>query len=519
MKNTLTLLTAFLFASRLVLLAADQPNIVIILADDLGYGDVHCLNPVRGKIATPNLDRLASQSMTFTDAHDVASVCTPSRYGLLTGRYAWRSRLHHGVLDGYVPPLIDADRLTVAGLLQQHGYYTACIGKWHLGFTIEGADKKDAESGAKHGKYMGAPLGAVTTNGPTTRGFDLFFGYHHAKFMKSVFENDRVTKLVEPVDLLPTLVQRAGQFIADHATADKPFFLYLPLSSPHVPIVPTKEWEGKSGLGDYGDFVMETDWAVGQVLAALDRAGMADNTLVIFSSDNGCSPMAGVGPEQLKALKAKGFKGAKGKTEKYEGLEAMGHYSSGEFRGHKSDIWDGGHRVPFFVRWPGKVKPGSQSSQLISLADFMATCAGLLDAKLPAYAGEDSVNLLPALLGTDQGPLREAIVYNSINGYFGIQQGSWKLELCPGSGGWGTPKDQTAKKEGLPPVQLYNMDRDIGEEHNLQAEHPEIVQRLSTLLEKYVKDGRSTPGPAEKNDSPVNIWNKGEPQVDDDNDN
>jgi arylsulfatase A-like enzyme len=296
--------------------------------------------------------------------------------------------------------------------------------------------------------------------------------------------------------MLPTLVKRANQFITDRAKADKPFFLYFALSSPHTPLVPSREWQGKSGLGDYGDFVIETDWAVGQVLAALDQAGLANNTLVIFSSDNGCSPVAGV-----------------------KELEAKGHFPSGPFRGYKSDIWEGGHRVPFFVRWPGKVNPGSQSSQLISLADFMATCAGLLDAKLPANAGEDSVNLLPAFFGKYQGPLREAVVYNSIEGNFGIQQGSWKLELCPGSGGWGSPKDPMAKKQWLPPVQLYDMEKDIGEKHNVQAEHPEVVKRLTALLEKYVKDGRSTPGPEEKNDSPVDIWKKGQRQSDDDNEN
>lgn len=473
--------------------AADKPNIVFILADDLGYGDVHCLNPSRGKIATPNLDRLASQGMTFTDAHDVASICTPSRYGLLTGRYAWRSRLHEGVLDGYVPPLIDQDRFTVAELLQQKGYYTACIGKWHLGFTIEGGGEDKHKSRNSKCDLMGAPLGSVTTNGPTTRGFDLFIGYHHAKFIKSLFENDRVTKIIEPVDMLPTLVKRADQFISDRATSGKPFFLYLPLNSPHVPIVPSSEWQGKSGLGKYGDYVMETDWAVGQVLAALDKAGAANNTLVFFSSDNGCSPVVGV-----------------------KELEKKGHFPSGEFRGYKADIWDGGHRVPFFVRWPGKVKPGSQSSQLISLADFISTCDGILNAEMPDKAAEDSVSLLPALLGTDHGPLREAVVYNSINGNFGIQEGPWKLELCPGSGGWGSPRDSRAVKQGLPMVQLYDMDHDIGEKTNVEAAHPDIVKRLTSLLEKYVADGRSTPGAIQKNDSTVDIWKKNAPQLDDD---
>ncbi len=329
-----------------------KPNIVYILADDLGYGDVQALNPRRGRIRTPHFDSLVPQGMTFTDAHSGSSVCTPTRYGLLTGRYAWRTRLQNGVLDGYVTPLIAADRLTVPALLQQHGYHTSCIGKWHLGFTIEGADKN---GGKGRGKLEGAPIGSITRDGPLTRGFDEFFGFHHARMMKSVFTNDRVSEFIEPVDMLPRLTQRATEQVAERAKAGRPFFLYFAMSSPHTPIVPSKPWQGKSGLGDYGDFVMETDWAVGEVLDALDRAGIANNTLVIVTSDNGCSPQAGT-----------------------TRLENQGHFASAQFRGYKADVWDGGHRVPFLVRWPGKVKPGSHSSRLICHTDLMATCAEIL---------------------------------------------------------------------------------------------------------------------------------------------
>ena len=491
MKYTF-LLIALLLAPQAVLCAADvpksadKPDIVYILADDLGYGDVQCLNPQRGKIKTPNLDKLASQGMTFTDSHSGSSVCTPTRYGVLTGRYAWRSKLQNGVLDGYVQPLIAAGRLTVPALLKQNGYHTACIGKWHLGFTIEGAGKSGGNDKKAKGddKKMGAPLDAITRDGPLTRGFDEFFGFHHARMMKSVFENDRVAQIVEPVDMLPALVKHTGEHIAGRAKAGQPFFIYLALNSPHTPIVPSKAWQGKSGLGDYADFVMETDWAVGEVLAALDKAGVADNTLVIFTSDNGCSPAA-----------------------KVDNLEAHGHFASADRRGYKSDIWDGGHRVPFLVRWPGKVKAGSQCAQLICHTDLMATCAEILGAKSPDTAGEDSVSILPALLGTDTAPIHGTVVHHSISGRFAVRQGNWKLELCPGSGGWGKPGDADAKKRGLPDIQLYDLSTDIGETKNVQAEYPDIVQQMSKLLDDTIANGRSTPGAKQKNDATI-IVNK-----------
>ena len=463
------------------------PNILYVLCDDLGYGDVHCLNPNRGKIATPNMDRLGGQGMIFTDAHSGSSVCTPTRYGILTGRYCWRSRLQSYVLGGNDPPLIARDRLTVGALLRQHGYATACIGKWHLGMQF-----------AK--RMYREPI----LDGPAQHGFDYFFGISASLDMPPFvyIENDRFTEVptvkktwlrtgpaakdFEAVDVLPTLVRKAAAYIGSHAAAaksGKPFFLYLALNSPHTPILPTKEFQGRSGLGPYGDFVMETDWALGQVLEAVDRAGVADHTLVVFASDNGCSPAADI-----------------------PALQRQGHYPSAVFRGYKADIWDGGHRIPFLVRWPGKVKPDSRSDQLICLTDLMATCAELLHDKLPANAGEDSVSILPALLGTDRRPLREAVVHHSINGMFAVRQGNWKLELCPGSGGWGDPSDPRARQQGLPAIQLYDMRRDVGERSNQQSNHPEVVRRLSQLLESYVAQGRSTPGTPQKNDVPVDIW-------------
>jgi arylsulfatase A-like enzyme len=464
-----------------------KPNIVFILCDDLGYGDVHCLNPVRGKIATPCLDKFASQGMTFTEAHSSSAVCTPSRYSILTGRYNWRSHLQSGVLSGYSPPLIARDRLTVAELLQQHGYRTACIGKWHLGLTFAG-------------KGENRDLAQPIKNNPTTLGFDYFFGIAASLDMPpfAFIENDHFTQLptvtkkwlrsglaapdFEAVDVVPELTRKAKDFIATSAATNRPFFLYLPFTSPHTPLVPTKEWQGKSGLGDYGDFVMETDWAIGEVLAALDKNGVAGETLVLLASDNGCSPAAG--------------------TVK---LEQQGHFASADRRGYKADIWDGGHRIPLLVRWPGKVQAGTTCDQLVCLVDFMATCADILGEKIPANAGEDSVSLLPAMLGTATAPLHEAVVSHSINGSFAIRQGRWKLELCPDSGGWSVPKPGSKEAEKLPPVQLYDLGKDIGERTNEWAAHPEIVAQLTKLLEKYVANGRSTAGKSQTNDVSVNI--------------
>lgn len=465
--------------------AETPPNIIFILADDLGYGDVHALNPKRGKIATPCLDRMAAQGMAFTDAHSSSSVCTPSRYGLLTGRYDWRTQLQHGVLNGESKPLIAANRLTVAGMLKQKGYATACIGKWHLGMDMP--------------KPLTKPDGTIA-DGPITRGFDHYFGISASLDMPpyAFIEQDRFTKLptaklaagdhfragpgapgFKTEDVLPTLVAHSKAWIVDHKK--EPFFLYMPLNSPHTPIVPTAAWRGKSGLGAYGDFVMETDWAIGEVLNAVDASGLGENTLVIVSSDNGCSPHA-----------------------KVDELEHKGHFPSANLRGYKSDAWDGGHRVPFIARWPSQVKPDSHCDQMVCLNDFMATCADMAGAKVPETAAVDSVSLLPLLKGSDK-PVRDTLVHHSIYGNFAIRDGQWKLVLCPGSGGWSAPSEMQAEKKGLPAMQLYDMRQDVGERKNLQAQHPEIVARLKAELERIVADGRSTPGPKQANDVPVKI--------------
>jgi arylsulfatase A len=463
-------------------LGAAPPNIVIILADDLGYGDLQCLNPTRGKIPTPHLDRLAAQGMTFTDAHSGSSVCTPTRYGLLTGRYAWRTRLQKGVLDGgNDAPLIAEDRLTLPSFLKQHGYTTACIGKWHLGFQSDAAPLKD--KGKQTMGDSGLPVGARIIGGPITRGFDLFWGCSNARTMASLIEGDQVVEALPPIEMLPRLTQRTVDYIAAQANAaqaGQPFFLYVPLTSPHTPILPSPEWQDKSQLGPYGDFVMQTDASVGQMLAALDTHGLAENTLVFFTSDNGCSPQA-----------------------KTDQLEAQGHFASAHYRGYKADIWDGGHRVPFLVRWPEKIATSSTSSQLICLTDLLATCAELLNAPLPETAAEDSVSLLPALLGTATQPLRQTAIHHSIDGRFSLRQGDWKLVFCAGSGGWSQPKDPAAIAKGLPTQQLYDLKTDPSETTNLIATHPEIVSRLSEQLQQAIATGRSTPGSPQANDVTV----------------
>jgi arylsulfatase A-like enzyme len=461
-----------------------RPNIVYVLADDMGIGDVSALNPTRGKIKTPHLDRLASQGMVFTDAHSGSSVCTPTRYGLLTGRYAWRTTLQKGVLDGSDdPPLIAAGRLTVPALLKRHGYATAAIGKWHLGFGSElppGAKPVDPKRGRTF--EAGLPVGSRIIDGPVTRGFDYFWGCSNARTMSGLIENERVIETLPPLAMLPRLAERAVSYLAERARIREPFFLYVPLTSPHTPILPTPEWQGKSGLGAYGDFVLQTDAVVGDILGALERHGLAENTLVIFTADNGCSPAAGT-----------------------PALEQQGHFASAGFRGYKADIWEGGHRVPFITRWPGRIAAGSRSDQLICLTDLLATCAELTGTPLPAHAGEDSESFLPALLGQARAPLREAVVHHSINGLFSIRQGPWKLALCPASGGWSKPGDAEARQAGSPALQLYNLETDPGETNNLQAAQPEIVARLRALLDRTVAAGRSTPGERQRNDAAIDL--------------
>ncbi len=480
---------------------AKNPNIIYIMADDQGFGDVSALNP-QSKIPTPNIDRIAREGMIFSDGHTSSSVCTPTRYSVLTGRYHWRTHLQKGVLGGFSQPLISPGRLTVASLLKQHGYSTACIGKWHLGWDWplkEGGaanDKGDFAGGFKDGwkvDYTGE-----IKNGPCDLGFDCFFGISASLDMPPyVFVRDRTptepatiekafnrkgpaAASFEAVDVLPAITKEAIRFINDHSQSENPFFLYFPLNAPHTPIVPGGPWKGQSGINKYADFTMQVDWTVGQILKAVDDNRIADNTLVIFTTDNGCSPAANI-----------------------RELEAAGHDQNYIYRGHKADIFEGGHRVPFIVRWPGKVKAGSRTSQLVGQIDLLATAAEIVGGKVGQDAGEDSVSFLPVLLGQASQPIRTSIVSQSIGGQFAIRDGDWKLCLCPGSGGWSEPRPGRSDLSQLPPVQLYNLADDPGETNNLQAEHLDRVEKMKNMLAQIINNGRSTPGPRLQNDTEI----------------
>jgi arylsulfatase A-like enzyme len=467
--------------------AADRPpNVVYILADDLGYGDLSCFNP-ESKIRTGRIDALAGEGMRFTDAHSGSSVCTPTRYGILTGRYAWRTRLKKGVLNGYSEPLLEPGRITVADLLRQKGYATACAGKWHLGL---GWPKRDGAAGPA-GNHV--DFTKTLTDGPHTHGFDYSFILPASLDMPPYVyvENAKVTDAAirQVPDSPQPAFYRGGAAsssfdhgttlleITRHATAwldgrndGKPFFLYVPLTGPHTPHVPRPDFRGKSGAGNYGDFVLEVDWSVGQILDALARNQLADNTLVIFTSDNG----AYATPLHLE--------------------ETFGHKPNAGFRGQKSDAWDGGHHIPFVARWPGRVAPGSTCDRTVSLVDLFATCADLVKAPVPAGAAEDSFSMLPLLLGKTDPPVRPAVVMHSNDGVFAIKQGPWKLVLAKGSGGWSLPEGKAPAD--APAVQLYNTWDDPAEKRNLSEENPEIVKQLKALLEEFKKAGRSVTSPS-----------------------
>ena len=425
------------------------PHIVYILADDLGYGDVSAFN-AEAAWETPHIDGIARDGMLFTDAHSGSAVCSPTRYGVLTGSYAWRTRLKSGVLWSYDEPLINEDELTVAKLLQEHGYSTACIGKWHLGLGWSYVTpERDSVDFSKR-----------ITGGPLKVGFDYFFGITASLDIPPYvyIENDGVTALPDRLtesstkmgwwrsgptgpdfkheEVLETLTDKAIEFIGNHARSKRqqPFFLYFPLTAPHTPILPTEQFQGSSGTNAYGDFVLQVDRTVGKILETLDTYHLADRTLVIFTSDNGCSPEAD-----------------------FEELARFGHDPSAGLRGAKADIFEGGHRIPFMVRWPGKIKPGSSSGQTICLTDLMATVAAITGETLPPEAGADSYNLLPVMLQQEKQPIREATVHHSVNGSFAIRQGDWKLVLCGGSGGWSDPLPGSAEEAALPPFQLYNL--------------------------------------------------------------
>jgi len=474
--------------------AATRPNIVFIMADDMGIGDVGCYNP-QSLIPTPHIDRLAREGVRLTDAHSPSAVCTPTRYGVLTGRYCWRSPLKSEVLYGYEHPLIKPERMTVASLLKKHGYATACIGKWHLGLGWS------AKPGMKVDFDRPLPWPSITspelenkidfskpiTGGPNALGFDYAFytsGCSPVQPPYGFIENDRMVEipsvriprsyrarpgLMAPSwkqeDADPTFTNKAIEFIEKQVKEhpQQPWFVYFATSAPHAPWLPPDFCQGKSKEGPRGDLVVLVDWCVGQVLDTLQRLKLAENTLVIVTSDNG--PRVG----------------------------RNGHKSAGPYRGYKSHIWEGGHRVPFIARWPGRIQPGTASDELICLSDLAATCAAIVGEKLPRAAGEDSYNVLPALLGQKRKqPIREHIVHHSVWGVFSIRQGAWKLILeTKTSGGWEKPRG-SGPKPGTP-GQLYNIADDPYETTDLWEKRPEIVRRLTKLLEKSRRQGRSRP--------------------------
>ncbi len=483
-----------------------RPNVIYILADDLGYGDVRAFNP-KGQIATPNIDRLAGQGMRFVDAHSPSAVCTPTRYGLLTGRYAWRTRLKSGVCWGYSPPLIAADRLTVASLLERQGYNTACIGKWHLGLEWALKDAAKSPGDDRDETWENIDFSQPIRSGPNQLGFDEFFGISASLDMHPYvyIKNDRATRTPETlvpasegkkfwregpigddfkhIEVLDVLTKKAVSFI-EKQDEQRPFFLYFPLPAPHKPILPEKRFQTQSGLNEWGDFVMQVDWTVGQVMDALKRKGLAKNTLFIVTSDNGATPGAD-----------------------FPTLISKGHNPSGRWRGYKADIFEGGHRVPFIARWPGMIPAGSTSAATICHTDLTATVAEITGFDLPDNAAEDSVSILP-LMTRSANEVREATVHHSINGSFALRRGRWKLVLCPGSGGWSHPRPNEARDAELPNVQLFDLATDIGETTNLHAKHPEIVHELTALLQRYVDRGRSTPGKPQANEGTVRIAQK-----------
>lgn len=481
-------------------MVAKKPNIVYILADDLGYGDVSSLN--KGcSFATTHFDRLAMEGMCFTDAHATSAVCTPSRYSIITGRYNWRSNLKSYVLGGFSPPLIDENRKTVAQLLKKGGYSTHAVGKWHLGMDMpKGEGFTEAEEfGDSHPLDYAKPI----KHGPTSVGFDTYYGISGSLDMPPYvyIKDDRFTAVPTKTtkgsgkgfwregltaddfvheEVLDHLTDKALAVITENK--DHPFFLYFALPAPHTPILPHPKFRGTSKTNAYGDFVLHCDDVVGRVLDTLRQSGIDDNTLVIFTSDNGCSPMAD-----------------------FAELAQFGHNPSYHFRGMKSDIFEGGHRVPLLMRWPLAIKPNSVCDRLACLSDFYATTADMLGLALADDEAVDSVSLLPLMQDAHHPEVRSSLVHQSIDGSLSLRRGEYKLEMCKGSGGWSYPIPHSKEEQALPSVQLYNLEQDVAETVNIEAEHPRLVEAMREELAFIIREGRSTAGQRQPNDG-VSVW-------------
>ncbi len=474
--------------------AASDPNVVVILADDLGYGDVGAYNP-ESKIPTPNLDRLASEGIRFTDAHTPDGVCSPTRYGLLTGQYAWRTWLKRGVLNGSSPPLIAPGQLTLASMLRQQGYETGMVGKWHLGRswhlvdesgeqTVENIDwSKPVIDGPSHHGFtysfgLAKPTWAFAENGKVLARPTLAFDLTHLPAYLMGGNNNSGTKApgFEFERMLPRFTEEAAGFIASASEKGTPWFLYFSPLAPHRPVVPNKDFHDRSAAGLYGDFVAEVDWGVGEVLAAIERSGEADNTLVVMTSDNG--------PE----------------VDAYRRILQYRHASMGTLRGLKRDLWEGGHRVPFLARWPGKIRAGSVQDEVLCLTDLVATVAAIIGVPLPSDAAGDSYDMSDALFGmTGESPLREATVHHGSRGWFGIRQGDWVLIDNPtgdSNSGGANQEPEWFRQQRLAThhdqqIELFNLREDPAQTNNLAASAPERVSSMRRLLERYKREGRS----------------------------
>ncbi|MBI1249210.1 sulfatase-like hydrolase/transferase [bacterium] len=502
-RYCLSLLSLFVLAYCVSLVSAKEPkaaklpNVVLVMADDLGLGDVGATNS-QSKIKTPNLDGLAAEGLTFLDAHTPSSVCTPTRYGLVTGRYNWRSRLAKGVLSGTSDHLIPADRPTLGHLMKSAGYHTAMFGKWHLGWDWS-KDKNKID------------FSKPVANGPDINGFDQYYAHCGSLDMPPYVWVDTGKPTAIPVreegvtskedkygwyrkgpiapdfevkQVLPHLFDKSMAYIRERAkpeNADQPFFIYFALPAPHTPIVPLPPFKDASGLNPYGDFVMQVDHHMGQLLDVLKETGLDENTIVFFTSDNGCSPQAN-----------------------FPLLKEKGHDPSAGYRGHKADIYEGGHRVPLIIRWPGHIAPGGKTEQVACLTDVYPTLEAITGQKRQPLGGEDGYSLVPLFEGSETNG-RDTLVNHSIGGYFAIRQGDWKLCLSRGSGGWSAPREPEAKKQGLPAMQLFNLASDPAEQENLAEQNPEKVKELVGLLETQVANGRCTPGEKVANDREINI--------------
>ncbi|MCP4771158.1 MAG: arylsulfatase [Planctomycetes bacterium] len=479
--------------------STSRPNIVLVFADDLGYGDPQCYNPA-SLVPTPNIDKLARQGLKFTDAHSASSVCSPSRYAILTGRYAWRDRLNSSVVWQWDPPLLEEERITLPEMLQTLGYETACIGKWHLGWAWHDAEGNPVVPAAGMPDYPQRLTNAQRkeiaeqvdftqsmTGGPLSHGFDNYFGDDVPNFPPYTwFEQDGLVTLPteeKPKEwsgrpgvmaagwrmdaVMPGLTERAVQSIHQWGSDDsaEPFFLYMPLTAPHTPIVPAKEFQGASAAGDYGDYVHQVDATLGAVMQALEESGLRDNTVIIFSSDNGSPARTGTTHPAGSVLKR------------------FGHSANGELRGLKADIWEAGHRVPLIIDWPGLTTAGTQSDGLVCLSDLYATIAAQLHHTTAVGQCEDSMDFSRLLQKSGASAVRDSIVHHSLDGTFAIRRGKWKLVVDNlGSGGFSKPS-KVAPKEGGPRGQLYDLESDPKETTNLWAMEPELVKALSQELE------------------------------------